>query len=495
MFKRNHSKGIASIVVIGTVLISLLAAQPNLGIAKSAKEEVYQGKTPKYVFMFIGDGMSYAQVSSAEMYLGEKSLPGKLAPEQLSFTKYPVHGALMTQDSSSFIPDSASTATSLASGQKTLSGVINMDETKTKAYTPITEDLKAKGYRIGIVTSVPITHATPAAYYAKVANRNDAYEIGKQLAASGFDYFGGGDFDQKIGPKGTDQPIYEIVEQAGYTIANTKEEIQAINNRSGKVVAIDPDNYETALDYEIDREAEELSLADYVKKGIEVLDNKKGFFMMVEGGKIDWANHANDATASIYDTIAFDDSVKVAFDFYNAHPKDTLILVTADHECGGMTIGYSLTGYSTHFEKLQPVTMSYQEFDKISKQYKETNPATPKLEDLSDKIKAAYGLDIATLTSYESSLLNNAFAKFMSADTKPSNDQESVLYGTYNPLSVTLSHIINNKAGLSFSSYSHTGVPVPVYAVGTGSEMFGGYYDNTKIYYKLSSITKSARAK
>ncbi|SHI19483.1 alkaline phosphatase [Desulfosporosinus lacus] len=495
MFKRNHSKGIASIVVIGTVLISLLAAQPNLGIAKSAKEEVYQGKTPKYVFMFIGDGMSYAQVSSAEMYLGEKSLPGKLAPEQLSFTKYPVHGALMTQDSSSFIPDSASTATSLASGHKTLSGVINMDETKTNAYRPITEDLKAKGYKIGIVTSVPITHATPAAYYAKVANRNDAYEIGKQLAASGFDYFGGGDFDQKSGPKGTDQPIYEIVEKAGYTIANTNEEIQALNNRSGKVVAIDPDNYETALDYEIDREADELGLADYVKKGIEVLDNNKGFFMMVEGGKIDWANHANDATASIYDTIAFDDSVKAAFDFYNAHPKDTLILVTADHECGGMTIGYSLTGYSTHFEKLQPVTMSYQEFDKISKQYKETNPATPKLEDLSDKIKAAYGLDIATLTSYESSLLSNAFSKFMATDTKPSNDQENVLYGTYNPLSVTLSHIINNKAGLSFSSYSHTGVPVPVYAVGTGSEMFGGYYDNTKIYNKLSAITKSARAK
>ncbi|MCO5388351.1 alkaline phosphatase [Desulfosporosinus sp.] len=495
MFKRNHSKGIASIFVIGTVLISLLAAQPNLGIAKSANEEVYTGKTPKYVFMFIGDGMSYAQVSSAEMYLGEKSMPGKLTPEQLSFTKYPVHGALMTQDSSSFIPDSASTATSLASGHKTLSGVINMDETKTNAYTPITEDLKAKGYKIGIVTSVPITHATPAAYYAKVANRNDAYEIGKQLAASGFDYFGGGDFDQKSGPKGTDQPIYDIVEKAGYTIANTKEEILALNNRSGKIVAIDPDNYETALDYEIDREADELGLADYVKKGIEVLNNNKGFFMMVEGGKIDWANHANDATASIYDTVAFDDSVKVAFDFYKAHPNDTLILVTADHECGGMTIGYSLTGYSTHFEKLQPVTMSYQEFDKISKQYKETNPANPKLEDLSDKIKAAYGLDIATLTSYESSLLSNAFAKFMSTTTKPSNDQENVLYGTYNPLSVTLSHIINNKAGLSFASYSHTGVPVPVYAVGTGSEMFDGYYDNTKVYYKLSSITKSARAK
>lgn len=495
MFKRNRFKGIASICVIGTILISLVAAQPNLGIAKSANEEVYQGKTPKYVFMFIGDGMSYAQVSSAEMYLGEKSMPGRLTPQQLSFTKLPVHGALMTQDSSSFIPDSASTATSLASGHKTLSGVINMDETKTNTYKPITEDLKAKGYKIGIITSVPITHATPAAYYAKVANRNDAYEIGKQLAASGFDYFGGGDFDQKNGPEGKDRPIYEIVEEAGYTIANTKEEILALNNRSGKVVAIDPDDYETALDYEIDRQAGELGLADYVKKGIEVLNNNKGFFMMVEGGKIDWANHANDAAASIYDTIAFDDSVKAALDFYSAHPTDTLILVTADHECGGMTIGYSLTGYSTHFEKLQPVTMSYQEFDKISKLYKETNPANPKPEDLKDQFKEAYGLELASLTPYEASLLNNAFAKFMSADTKPANDQENVLYGTYNSLSVTLSHIMNNRAGLSFTSYSHTGVPVPIYGVGAGAELFDGYYDNTKVYDKLAAITKKAPLK
>lgn len=488
MHVKKHSTIIVPILVVTALLLSLFTARPNFGVARSTKEEVYNGKTPKYVFMFIGDGMSYPQVSSAEMYLGEQSMPGQVTPQQLNFSQFPVHGALMTQDSTSFIPDSASTGTSLASGYKTYSGVINMDESKTKEYTPITEDLKEKGYKIGIVTSVPITHATPAAYYAKVANRNSYYEIGKQLAASGFDYFGGGDFDQKTGSDGTDQHIYEIVENAGYTIANTKEEILALNNNTGKCVAIDPDDYETALDYEIDRDEDELALADYVKKGIEVLDNKKGFFMMVEGGKIDWANHANDGAASIYDTIAFDDAVKVALDFYNQHPKDTLIIVTADHECGGMTIGYSLTGYSTHFDKLQPVMMSYQEFNKIIDAYKDTNPADPKLDDLADEISAAYGLNINSLTPYESALLEAAFGKTMEG-TKPSNDQEKILYGSYNPLSVTISHIVNNRAGLSFTSYSHTGVPVPVYAVGTGAEMFDGYYDNTKVYWKLSAIT------
>jgi alkaline phosphatase len=105
----NHSKFIVALGFVFAVVVSFLTAQPNLGIANSTKEEVYTGSTPKYVFMFIGDGMSYAQVSSAEMYLGEKSMPGKVIPQQLNFTQFPVHGALMTQDSSSFIPDSAST--------------------------------------------------------------------------------------------------------------------------------------------------------------------------------------------------------------------------------------------------------------------------------------------------------------------------------------------------------------------------------------------------
>lgn len=495
LFSKVHLKGVLSIIAIGALLATLFAAQPNVSVAASESDEVFNGNTPKYVFMFIGDGMSYPQVSSTEMYLGQKSMPGQIKTQQLNFTKFPVHGALMTQDSSSFIPDSASTATSLASGHKTLSGVINMDETKTVKYAPITEALKKKGYKIGIVTSVPITHATPAAFYAKVSSRNNAYDIGKQLAVSGFDYFGGGDFDGKTGNDKTKQEkhIYEIVKEAGYTIADTKEEILALKAGTGKAVAIDPDAFETALDYEVDRDAGELALADYVSTGIKVLDNKNGFFMMVEGGKIDWANHANDAAASIHDTIAFGDSVQKALDFYYQHPKETLIIVTADHECGGMTIGFSNTGYSTFLEKLQSVTMSYQEFDKIIESYKASKPAKPALEDLSDEIKAAYGMDVKSLTEYELSLLKNAFTKFMSENTKPSNDQEKILYGGYNPLSVTLSHIMNNKAGLSFSSYSHTGMPVPVYALGSGADLFDGFYDNTQIYNKLATITRVSK--
>lgn len=508
MNRKMRWTGFFSVVALLAVLVSFVASPAIMGIAESDNgNQSYSGKTPKYIFVFIGDGMSYAQVSSAEMFLGRQAkVDAGIYPEpkQLNFTKFPVHGALMTQDSTSFIPDSASTATSLASGKKTLSGVINMDETKTKTYKPITESLKENGYKIGIITSVPITHATPAAYYAKVANRNSYYDIGNQLAASGFDYFGGGDFDQKTGPNEDQKHIYEVVEEAGYTIANTNEEILALSNTSGKAVAINPVLDGTALNYELDRnKASELSLADFVEKGIDVMadnpNNPNPFFMMVEGGKIDWANHANDAAASIHDTIAFADAVEVAMDFYKKHPSDTLIVVTADHECGGMTIGFANTGYSTYLEKLNPVKMSFVGFDKIISEYKKTHTReNARLEDLGSQIQAAYGIPLSSFTSYETSMLRKALDWTMaSSDERKASftDQEDVLYGTYEPLSVTISHIMNNRAGLSFTSYSHTGLPVPVYAMGAGASLFNGFYDNTEVYYKLAAIAKISQKK
>ena len=93
------------------------------------------------------------------------------------------------------------------------------------------------------------------------------------------------------------------------------------------------------MNYAMDAANGEWQLTDYVKKGIELLNNKKGFFMMTESGKIDWACHANDAAASIHDVLEMSNAVQAAVDFYNAHPNETLILVTADHETGGMAIG------------------------------------------------------------------------------------------------------------------------------------------------------------
>lgn len=500
-------------VLLALVLsMSLVGNAFALHTAESSVASVsYTGKTPKYVFLFIGDGMSYPQISSTEMYLGYRQKPEGVETARLVFSDFPTAGTAQTFDASSFIPDSASTATAIASGIKTLNGVINMDVTRQHTVTPFTEPLKKAGYKIGIISSVPINHATPAAFYAKVPSRGEYYEIGKQLAKSGFDFFGGGGFLSPRGREGNMKHIHEVVKEAGYKLVNTREEILKLSPSDGKAVAINPVlDADAALVYEIDRKPDDLSLADFTRKGIELLDNPRGFFLMVEGGKIDWANHANDAASSIHDTIAFAEAVEEAVNFYEKHPHDTLIIVTGDHECGGLTIGFAGTAYETYFHVLDNVSKSYLEFNKVVDSYRRnTSSASAKLEDLFPEIEKAYGLITpnhpdaqkrphSVLTASEISRLRDALRHSMiPSDKRNYSDVEKVLYGSYEPLTITLCHIVNNKAGMHYTSFAHTGLPVPVFALGLGHELFNGFYDNTDIYRKITAIMgiKSSNSK
>ena len=143
-------------------------------------------------------------------------------PEYLNFMNFEGRRSAVTYDSNSFAPDSASTATSIATGYKTYSGSINVDETGTKEYETIAEQLKAqKGYEIGVITSVNLNHATPAAFYAHQASRNDYYDIGVELVESGFDYFAGGGLLEPTGENGDQTDLYEMAKEAGYTVAKT----------------------------------------------------------------------------------------------------------------------------------------------------------------------------------------------------------------------------------------------------------------------------------
>ncbi|MGN1037253.1 MAG: alkaline phosphatase, partial [Ruminococcus sp.] len=194
------------------------------------------------------------------------------------------------------------------------------------------------------------------------------------------------------------------------------------------------------------------------------------------------------------DTLAFSDAVQVAIDFADEHPDETLILVTGDHETGGLTIGFAGTDYDTYLTNLSNQKISYSQFDEqyIAK-YKEENTS---FEDAMKDVEALFGLkmsgdegDKLVLTEYETQRLKSAYELAMSEYNSEEYSQEQyVLYGSYNPFSVTITHILNNKSGIDFSSYSHTGLPVGVFADGTGASDFGGYYDNTEIYNKMASL-------
>lgn len=482
------------------------------GQSENAAQTKQAAKAPKYVFLFIGDGMSYPQFQAASDYLGAlddpdyvKALPsidyekreGELnGPKRLNFMNFDVAGSAVTYDSCSFAPDSASTATSIATGYKTYSGMINVDLTGSTPYETIAEKLHSqKGWKVGIVSSVNLNHATPAAFYAHQASRNNYYEIGEELVNSGFEYFAGGGLKKVTGPDKDKTNLYDLATNAGYKVTYTQADAEAVTAADGKVILIDEHLADSdAMDYEMDRQDGEWALADYVKKGIDVLDNDTGFFMMCEGGKIDWACHANDAGATVNDTLALADAVQVAIDFAKQHADETLILVTGDHETGGLTIGFAGTDYDTYLDSLASQNISYAQFDEqYVEKYKENHTS---FEDAMKDVEKLFGLKLSgdendrlVLTDYEVQRLRTAYEFAMTdPDVEEYTQEQYVLYGTYNPFSVTVTHILNNKAGVDFTSYSHTGLPVAVFANGAGEEAFNGYYDNTEIYQKMASL-------
>ena len=192
--------------------------------------------------------------------------------------------------------------------------------------------------KVGIITSVSIDHATPAVFYAHEDSRNNHYNIGVQLANSDFDFFGGGGFLRPAGADGAEPHVLDIAQANGFTVARGATQLAAISPGT-RTIAIDPLDDSQALYYEIDRvhDPETLTLAEYTAEAIRLLDNPHGFFMMIEGGKVDWACHANDARTAIDETLAFDKAVAEALAFYEQHPDDTLIVVTGDHETGGLS--------------------------------------------------------------------------------------------------------------------------------------------------------------
>ena len=487
-----------------------------LNICTLHAETKIQGKkdgsgTPKYVFVFIGDGMSYPQIQSAAYYAGKdaagivdvvknsENAGDSPAMKNLSFYDFPVAGSASTYDATSFAPDSASTATSIFTGYKTHSSSINVDITKKIKYRTIAEQLRdQKKWKIGVVSTVNLNHATPAATYAHQASRKSNYAIGLELVESNFDYFAGGALMEPQDKKNDKTSIYELAKSAGYKVCFTQNDANSLQNGDKAIVVAETLADGDAMSYDNDRKNNEWALRDYVRKGIEVLDNKKGFFMMVEGGKVDWACHANDARSSIADTLALSAAVEEAIEFYNKHPKETLIIVTADHETGGLTIGYAGTDYNLFFRTLDNQKISYAKFDSdYVSNYKKNGTS---LEEVMTDVEQLFGLKLPgsegsnkngglVLTDYEYSRIKTAYEKTIKND-KSRTQMEYDLYGTYEPLTITITHILNAKSGLGWTSNSHTGLPVPVFALGAGQDEFKGFYDNTEIYNKMAKLTK-----
>lgn len=431
-----------------------------------------QAAKPKYIFLFIGDGMSVPQRMLAEEF-SKRTGRGPLV-----INNFPYSCNTRTCSANSIITDSAASATAIACGEKTKNGQLGVSADTTRRLTSSAEFAHQMGKKVGIITSVTINHATPAGFYAHRNSRGLMYQIGLDLIASNFEYFGGGGFsgqhDKKDDPeyKGN---LFDLAAAAGYTIARTRDELLAIKPGTPKVLALYGND---SLPFAIDAGPKDPSLAEFLQKAIECLqDAPNGFFIMTEGGAIDYRGHANEAAGNLREVLAFDDAVKVALKFFDEHPEETLIVTTGDHETGGMTMGCAGSGYGLNLELLANQKCTPETFASILKDAKKAN-ADFSFEDAKP-------------------LLNKYFGFIFEGDPKSNpmiikEKELKSLQEAYNndKLQNAARLIIQDKAGIGWSSGSHTALPTFTTAKGIGGERFQGFLENCDISWILKDLVK-----
>ncbi|MCI5663307.1 MAG: alkaline phosphatase [Mediterranea sp.] len=437
----------------------------------------------KYVFYFIGDGMGVNQVNGTEMYLAEQE--GRIGVTPLLFTTFPVASVATTFSTTNSVTDSSAAGTALATGAKTYNGAIGMDDQKNVLQT-VAEKAKKAGKRVGVTTSVSVDHATPAAFYAHQPNRSMYYEIALDLPKAGFDFYAGGGFlkphttfDKKKAPS-----IFPIIEEAGYTVARGLDEYQEKATAAKKMVLIQKEGARPdCLPYAIDRKEGDLTLAQITESAISFLtkEKNKGFFLMVEGGKIDWACHGNDPATVFEEVIDMDNAIKVAYEFYKKHPKETLIVVTADHETGGLGLGtdkYELALKALTYQKQSQDELSRAITD-LRKMRKAINWNEVK-ELLAEKM--GFWKELPLTWEQEKMLRDEYEESFV----KKHVVFEESLYARTEPLAVAAKRVMSQIAMVGWTSPNHTAGYVPVYAIGAGSQLFMGKMDNTEIPQRIA---------
>ena len=494
------------------LLAAVASAAAVFSFCGQAQAEEPEVKPVKYVFLFIGDGMATPQRMVTDFYLKE------MTGEGLCMNSFPVQGYTTTYSADSLITDSAASATAMATGVKTYSGAIGMDINKEPVES-VSEVAHKSGKKIGIVTTTSMNHATPGGFYSHQKNRGEYYKIAGDMINSGFEFFaGGGIYDNKgritVNEKGwwiygkeDQKDMYDLLKENGLTIVDSPEKFAEIGAGSATPIYVKNPHLaeEDTCFYAMDEEPDDITLAMNVAKAIEVLDNPNGFFIMTEGGKIDWTAHANDAAGTIAELTALDEAVQVAYNFALKHPDETLIVVTGDHETGALTLGFSGTGYALYLKNIEgqkkTLWRASNEFKEIKDEAKKDGIVLT-FDDMKPYITDTFGLIFPdpengvkpengnmVLSDYEVSKLQAAFDRSMGYNKEYApTESKGVMYGGYDPLMITATHLVSNKSGLAWASFHHSAMPVATSAYGVNSMLFGNISDNTDIAKNLRKV-------
>ena len=318
-----------------TVLLILGLIYSLTTLAQNAPTQ----ESPKNIILLIGDGMGVSQISTA-FYFNDDSVN--------NFMRFPVVGLIKTSSASDKITDSAAGATAFSAGACTYNGAIGVD-TDTASVPTIVEILAEQGLSTGLIATSSITHATPAAFYAHVASRDMQDEIARQLVHAPVDFFAGGG-NQFFSHREDSVNYLDSLQAQGFLLDTTQLASPDTLSKDQKYAYLmAPDGMPRMTEQR----------GDFLPKATQMaLDhlsqNDKGFFLMVEGSQIDWGGHANDAEYIITEVADFDKTLGVALDFAEKN-KNTLVVVTADHETGGFAL--SSTDNNDH---------TYSDYNKIT---------------------------------------------------------------------------------------------------------------------------------
>lgn len=433
-----------------------------------------------YIFYFIGDGMGMGPVMAAQTYM-RTARPGV---DSLAMTSFPVASWAMTYSLSSPVTDSSAAGTALATGHKTNNKMLGVLP-DTTAVESIAKTLQDKGYGIGILTSVAPDDATPGAFYAHVPRRYMYYEIGKQAATSGYDFIAGAGLR---GTKDKDGKDNDLVESFAKNNVSILRNIDSVASTDGRILLLGPEGSSVHnIGYTIDSIAGALTIPDMTRACLAHLERRspERFFMMVEGGNIDHALHGNDGGAAVKEIVNFDQAIKIALDFYKAHPDRTLIVVTADHDTGGLSLG-NMSKRTPKLELIDRQRVSKEMFSDYCKSLLNSRRVYT-WDDMKEYLADNLGLFGAIpVAPADEERLRNAFEATFAL--RNSADQKT-LYKSFSAFAVDVFGLFNDYCGFGFTTTSHTGNPVPVFAIGVGADTFRHPHNNTDLPAQILSLT------
>jgi len=454
----------SALTILGTALINPFRAEASIFTPPAPLTKA--GKAKNIIFM-VSDGMSTGTLNMADLHLNRKF--GRQSNWLSLYRENRSVRALMdTASANSMVTDSAAASSSWGGGVRVNNGSLNVGP-GGEEHKPILQKFKDSGKAVGCVSTVPITHATPAGFCVNVKSRGDQSKIAELYLPLKFDVMMGGGTQYFEASKRKDgKDMFKEFTSKGYTLARNRQEM--LNLKSGKpVLATFADD---GLPYTLDRNQDKAlqdtvpTLAEMTKKAISLMSsNKNGFVLQVEAGKVDWAAHANDIGALIYDQIAFDDALAEALAFAEKD-GNTLVIVTTDH--GNSNPGL-FSGDNANFDRIGKFTQTNEALlQQINRNF------TP--SQVIDKIEAS-----------QSMVINSKEADALLAHYNQKD--KSGLYNTENLPYKMLADIQQKYTNVGFGSMDHSSDYVELAVVGPGSDLLQPFVKNTDLHQLMLTAT------